>query len=174
MSSTSRNSVAATLTDYGPAALQKHEPSLNDLVLAAPTLRTIFAVLIFLLASGAQHDCHAYLAHLKNTKPKSGTRDKTDKTNGPAATRDDGYKLPTHPAFQSLIAPHYFAECLIYLSLALVAAPERSWMNWTLASALVFVAVNLGVTAGVTKEWYERRFGKGAVRGKWRMVPGVW
>lgn len=85
-----------------------------------------------------------------------------------------GYRLPEHPAFSSLIAPHYTAECLIYLSLAVLAAPQGAWLNWTLTCALVFVAVNLGITANGTKEWYQRRFGPKAVEGKWRLIPAVY
>ena len=81
------------------------------------------------------------------------------------------YKIPTHPAFQSLIAPHYTAECLIYFSLAVVAAPNGAWLILTLTGALVFVVVNLGVTAAGTREWYEKRFGPEAVEGKWNIIP---
>jgi 3-oxo-5-alpha-steroid 4-dehydrogenase 3 len=41
------------------------------------------------------------------------------------------------------------------------------------ACALVCVIVNLGVTAHGTYEWYERRFGKSALKGRWRMVPFI-
>lgn len=43
-----------------------------------------------------------------------------------------------------------------------------------MTSALVFVVVNLGVTAEGTKRWYEKRFGVEAVREKWRMIPAVY
>jgi len=102
---------------------------------------------IFIIASGVQHDCHKYLASLQK------------------------YTLPTHPAFQRLICPHYTAECLIYLSLALIAAPEGELMNKTILTALIFVTVNLGVTADASKEWYEAKFGKESVAGRWRMIP---
>jgi 3-oxo-5-alpha-steroid 4-dehydrogenase 3 len=71
------------------------------------------------------------------------------------------------------VTPHYLAECVIYLSIAGMAAPAGQWLNGTVACALVFVAVNLGVTAHGTYEWYERRFGKMALAGRWRMVPFV-
>jgi 3-oxo-5-alpha-steroid 4-dehydrogenase 3 len=35
------------------------------------------------------------------------------------------------------------------------------------------VIVNLGVTAHGTHEWYERRFGRTALEGRWRMVPFI-
>lgn len=46
-------------------------------------------------------------------------------------------------------------------------------MNWTLVCGMVFVGVNLGVTAEGTREWYLRRFGVEGVRGRWRMVPFI-
>lgn len=147
------------------AALQKHEPSLSSLLcFHAPNPRTFGSVLIFILASGIQHDCHTYLAHLKSSKS----------TNSNAEKKRDKYKIPTHPAFHSLIAPHYTAECAIYLALAVVAAPNGRWMNRTLAWALVFVVTNLGITAKFTRTWYEERFGAEAVKGKWNLVPWLW
>ena len=115
-----------------------------------------------MLASGFQHDCHNYLAFLKANKSEDGK------------APEQSYKLPTHPAFQSLIAPHYFAECLIYLSLAILAAPQGAWLNNTIASALIFIVVNLGATAEVTRQWYIKTFGQDAVKGKWRMLPLVY
>lgn len=119
----------------------------SDLTLSAPSLRTILFIPLFVLASGIQHDCHVYLASL----PK--------------------YTLPTHPMFQNLICPHYTVECLIYLSMAFLAAPEGAWINRTILAGLVFVSVNLGVTASTSKEWYEHRFGKDEVSGRWKMIP---
>ncbi|KAI9702207.1 MAG: 3-oxo-5-alpha-steroid 4-dehydrogenase [Bogoriella megaspora] len=63
------------------------------------------------------------------------------------------YKIPEHPLF--------------------VSAPRGNWINWTVASALVFVLSNLAVTADGTKKWYEERFGENSVAGKWRMIPYV-
>ena len=83
------------------------------------------------------------------------------------------YKLPNHPAFHLTLTPHYFAECIIYLSLAGMAAPSGQWLNGTVSCALLFVAVNLGVTAHGTYDWYRQKFGKESLRGRWRMVPFV-
>ena len=105
---------------------------------------------IFVLASGIQHDCHAYLASL----PK--------------------YTLPMHPIFQVLICPHYTAECLIYLSLAIISAPRGAVVNKTMVSALVFVVVNLGITASTSIAWYERKFGKQAVAHRWKLIPSLY
>lgn len=144
----------------GTQALSDHELTLVDFSIQAPSVRTFITLAIFMFASGIQHDCHAYLASLKPT----GANNKDGKSD---------YKLPTHPAFNLTVTPHYLAECVIYLSIAGMAAPPGQWLNSTVTCALVFVAVNLGVTAHGTHEWYERRFGKMALQGRWRMVPFI-
>jgi 3-oxo-5-alpha-steroid 4-dehydrogenase 3 len=144
----------------GTAALKAHKLTLVDFSIQAPSVRTFITLAFFMFASGIQHDCHAYLASLKPT----GANNKDGKSD---------YKLPTHPAFHPTVTPHYLAECVIYLSIAGMAAPSGHWLNSTVTCALVFVAVNLGVTAHGTYEWYVRRFGKQALEGRWRMVPFI-
>ena len=122
----------------------------QDLSLSAPSKRTLLCTPLFILASGIQHDCHAYLASL----PK--------------------YTLPEHPMFQAIICPHYFAECVIYTSLAILGAPKGAWVNKTLCSALLFVIANLGATASTSKEWYAQKFGEEKVAGRWKMIPFVY
>lgn len=143
------------------ASIQSHGFSLQDLRLDAPSIRTFIGLVLFMLASGLQHDCHAYLASLKQPR-KDGL-----------SAEQGGYKLPEHPAFNISLTPHYLAECVIYLSLAIVAAPRGDWLNWTFSSALLFVVINLGVTAHGTKEWYEGKFGPEKVKGTARMIPCV-
>ncbi|KAJ5084613.1 hypothetical protein NUU61_009192 [Penicillium alfredii] len=116
----------------------------------APKLRTFLCVPLFLIASGLQHDCHHYLFSLKK------------------------YTVPDHPMFRGVVCPHYGAECVIYLSLALVAAPPGQIVNKTLLACFVFVAVNLGLTARTTRQWYTEKFGKDAVQGWWLMIPGIY
>jgi 3-oxo-5-alpha-steroid 4-dehydrogenase 3 len=101
-----------------------------------------------------QHSYHAYLYRLRTEKST--------------------YQLPAHPMFPNLLCPHYTCETMIYLLLSFLAVPEGRVVNWTLVSATVFVAVNLGVTASGTKEWYEQRFGVDKVRHRRRMVPWIW
>ncbi|KAK1059209.1 hypothetical protein LTR74_012790 [Friedmanniomyces endolithicus] len=161
----------------GIPAVQAHTFSLDDIAVTGPDLRTFASVLLFILASGIQHDCHAYLAALKS-KPAPQPSMTAVQNSGKVEDESHisgGYKLPDHPAFAYLIAPHYTAECLIYLSLTMVAAPQGgAWVDLTLACALVFVVVNLGATADVTREWYRGSFGEEAVKGKWRLVPFGW
>ena len=114
------------------------------------SVKAMIGIPIFILASGVQHDCHAYLTSL----PK--------------------YTLPIHPIFQSLICPHYNAECIIYLCLAFITAPKGALINRTMCTVFVFVSANLTVTAATSKERYEQRFGKEAVAHRWIMVPGLY
>ncbi|KAI5804369.1 hypothetical protein EDC01DRAFT_779262 [Geopyxis carbonaria] len=117
----------------------------------APSLKTLLGGLAFIMASGAQHDAHAYLASLRK------------------------YSLPTgHPLFAGLVAPHYTAEVVIYGALAVMAAPQGQWVNRTVAAAAGFVGTNLAVAAGVQRKWYEARFGKRSMDGKWNILPGVY
>ena len=117
---------------------------------SAPSIRTLLCIPVFILSSGIQHDCHVYLASL----PK--------------------YALPSAPIFNSIVCPHYTAECLIYASLAIAAAPKGAWVNKTLFCVLIFVTVNLGMTASATKKWYAQHFGGEKVKGRWNLIPGVY
>jgi 3-oxo-5-alpha-steroid 4-dehydrogenase 3 len=131
------------------ATLLEKSFDFSHFTIEPPSLRTFVGCLIFILASGVQHDCHAYLASLKK------------------------YSVPEHPVFSRLVCPHYFVECLIYLAISIVAAPAGAILNWTIVCALIFVAVNLGVTADGTREWYVQKFGPDSMSGKWRMIPFV-
>ena len=115
-----------------------------------PSLRTSLGIPVFILASGIQRDCHAYLASLKK------------------------YTLPSHPIFHSLVCPHYTMECIIYTCLTVLGAPKGQLLNKTVLSILVFVITNLGLLAKRTKEWSVEEFGKEKVESKWRMIPGIW
>jgi 3-oxo-5-alpha-steroid 4-dehydrogenase 3 / polyprenol reductase len=113
-------------------------------------LKTLLAVLLFFLASGVQHDCHKYLASLKK------------------------YSLPENRTFQWVLCPHYTCDCIIYLSLAIVAAPDAQVLNKTISTVLLFTIVNLGITAESSRKWYAEKFGAERIAGRWRMVPFVY
>ena len=106
-------------------------------------------VLMFVIESVDQHNHHLYLASLRK------------------------YSLPDADAFKQVIAPHYTAECLIYLSLALLDAPRGRFLNRTMLCALIFVVVNLGVTAERTKTWMLDKFPerRNDIQKRWHMVP---
>ncbi|KAH0541352.1 hypothetical protein FGG08_004190 [Glutinoglossum americanum] len=147
--STRRPSSPLLIRVHTAALLRETPPTIWDIGLAGPSIRTLLCITIFLFASGVQHDCHRYLTSLEK------------------------YTLPDLPIFRTFICPHYTAECLIYLSLAILAAPEGSLVNATIFTALVFTTVNLGVTAELSREWYAMKFGEEKIEGRWRMIPFI-
>lgn len=109
----------------------------------------------FFIGSVVQGNVHGYFCELKElTKGK--------------------YTLPTHPFFNYTMTPHYAAECLQYLGLALILAPHGQIFSSTMLCCFVFVLVNLGVTADETRNWYKLHFGADKVDGKSRMIPFIW
>lgn len=119
--------------------------------------RYLLFALLFFKAAKHQHLVHKALYELRK-RPRP----------------DSPYAVPTGDSFKYTLTPHYFAEILIYLSLAFIAAPPGHWINGTLFYAVVFVATNLGVTAAGTRKWYEAKFGEQVVRGKAAMIPFIW
>jgi 3-oxo-5-alpha-steroid 4-dehydrogenase 3 len=105
---------------------------------------------MFLVASGIQHNCHKHLASLEK------------------------YTLPSQFWFQWALCPHYTSECLIYVAIAIAAAPPGQMLNNTVLAGLGFVASNLAVTADSTRKWYIEKFGIEKVADRWRMIPYVY
>ncbi len=122
------------------------EPARGGRDLGIPGLGTLAAVTLFQFAWLRQYRCHKHLAGLKK------------------------YSLPEGGMFRFFVCPHYTCECLIYLSMALAAAPAGLLFSPTLLSALLFVSVNLGVTAAGTRIWYIEKFGAASVAKKWNMI----
>ncbi|PWW74409.1 hypothetical protein C7212DRAFT_66618, partial [Tuber magnatum] len=111
-------------------------------LIGPPSAKSFIGVVFFIIGSGFQHDCHSYLASLER------------------------YTLPIHPAFQKLVCPHYFAECLVYFGLTIMSAPRGGGpFNVTMLTALIFVGVNLGVTSMLNREWYIGKFGEKSMEG---------
>lgn len=115
-----------------------------------PSLREVVGVSLFIFAWTMQHRCQRYLSGLQK------------------------YSLPDVGMFRHFVCPHYTCECLLYLSLAVVAAPEGRLYNQTLACGVLFVSVNLGVTAGGTRKWYADKFGADKIESRWNMIPLVY
>ncbi|KAL7939025.1 hypothetical protein V8C35DRAFT_94849 [Trichoderma chlorosporum] len=113
------------------------------------TPQIIIGAAVFGFAGAQQSHCHSYLAGLKK------------------------YTLPNEGWFKYLLCPHYTFECLLYLSLAVVAAPPGYILNRSVLGALFFVSANLGATAYGTKGWYADKFGADKLVGKWAMIPFV-
>ncbi|KAL5451431.1 hypothetical protein PMIN06_006204 [Paraphaeosphaeria minitans] len=121
---------------------------------AALSWKTAIFAPAVLTVQGIQHVYHAYLYRLR--------------------TQNDGYQLPSHPLFPNLLCPHYTCDIAVYVLLSFLGAPTGCPVNWTLATAALFTAVNLGVTAAGTKDWYEQRFGKDKTSARRRMLPWLW
>ncbi|KAI4597040.1 hypothetical protein KJ359_004952 [Pestalotiopsis sp. 9143b] len=68
---------------------------------------------------------------------------------------------------------HWLLGCAYYLGIGVAVWIEGSCeiCNRTLLSGVVFVAVNLGITASGTRRWYSEKFGKEQIKEKWSMVP---
>jgi 3-oxo-5-alpha-steroid 4-dehydrogenase 3 len=114
-----------------------------------PSRRAILAIAIFIFASLKQNECHRHLAGLKK------------------------YTLPYRGWFQYIVCPHYTSECLIYVALSLAASPPGRVVNSTVFTGLLFVAVNLGITANATQKWYADKFGAAKVASRWKMIPFI-
>ncbi|QUC18648.1 uncharacterized protein UV8b_02889 [Ustilaginoidea virens] len=113
------------------------------------TPRVSLALAVFAAAWFKQNQCHRYLASLQK------------------------YTLPSKGMFRYLVCPHYTCECVLYLAISCAAAPPGQLFNRTILCGVSFVAVNLGVTAAGTKQWYAGKFGASKVASRWRMIPGV-
>ena len=116
-----------------------------------PTLLEAVAFFAFVFASKQQHGYHVYLSGLVK------------------------YTLPDQGTFRYVVAPHYMAECAIYLLLAVLTAPAGQHVNITIFCAFIFVAVNLGITADGTKKWMLGKFpdSQKDIQKRWKMIPGI-
>ncbi|KAF1816462.1 hypothetical protein P152DRAFT_446114 [Eremomyces bilateralis CBS 781.70] len=153
--------------------------ALRATAVAHPT-RVVVPLIVFLGASVAQHLAHRHLAGLRRSSLSVGVTESSypepasvPKSASHSSPPRPTYRLPTHPLFTHTLTPHYLSEVLIYLCLARITARDGEVVNPVVMAGAGFVAVNLGVTAGRTGRWYRERFGE-RVKGRARMVPGVW
>jgi 3-oxo-5-alpha-steroid 4-dehydrogenase 3 len=139
-------SISVSIWVEGSGAIMNPTSYTDD---AESLTKMSIALPAFLFAWVNQYRCHKHLAGLKK------------------------YSLPKGGMFDHYICPHYTCECLLYLSMAIATAPRGVWCNRTLICGLIFVAVNLGVTASGTRKWYADKFGIGPVANRWNMIPFV-
>ncbi|RMZ76776.1 hypothetical protein DV737_g4652, partial [Chaetothyriales sp. CBS 132003] len=134
-----------------PLLTQAADVGGTSLASALGSVAQTAALVGFAVASWKQHAYHVYLASLKK------------------------YTLPTGGVFNVIVAPHYTAECAIYLALAILSAPIGRVFNVTILCALSFVIVNLGTTADGTKQWMVVKFSesRAEIEKRWRMIPGL-
>lgn len=116
--------------------------------------RIVACVFVFFQSSYQQYHVHKYLASLTE------------------------YRVPDHPIFKktNLICPHYGFEVNIYLALAILTARGPRIFNVTMLCAVVFVAVNLGITADLTKKWQMEKFPRqrAEIASRRRMLWSIW
>lgn len=111
------------------------------------------AVVLFLYASYHQHKCHVILASLRRKHNR-------------------GYTIPRGDWFEYIVAPHYFADILVYLSLNILYA----FQNYIMLCGLIWTIINLSITANETQAWYQvhfstEKYDQAFPHGRWRIIP---
>ncbi|KAH0616188.1 hypothetical protein JD844_027125 [Phrynosoma platyrhinos] len=97
-------------------------------------------LLMFIWASFHQHRCHVILANLR--KNKSGKVVNLD------------HSIPFGDWFEMVSCPHYFAELLIYISMAITFGYKN--VTWWLV--VMYVFFNQAVSAVLCHEYYQSNF----------------
>lgn len=102
----------------------------------------ILGILIYIWASVHQHRCHEILANLRKTK------------SGEVVNME--HKVPYGDWFDRVSCPHYFAELLIYIAMAVIFG---IW-NFTWGMVVMYVLCNQSLAAVLCHEFYLRTFDK--------------
>ena len=116
---------------------------------------------VFFLANALQFWSHRLLSLLSRPKAKD---------EGPK------YSLPRGGPFELITCPHYSAEILIYLGLALICwSIDLSRLIGSLM-ILTWVGVNLVLAASATQQWYKMEMEEELKKriGLKRLIPFVW
>uniref|UniRef100_A0A6J0TIV0 Polyprenal reductase n=1 Tax=Pogona vitticeps TaxID=103695 RepID=A0A6J0TIV0_9SAUR len=100
----------------------------------------ILGLLMFIWASVHQHRCHVILANLRKTK------------SGKVVNMD--HRIPFGDWFEMVSCPHYFAELLIYISMAVTFGLKN--FSWWLV--VMYVFFNQAVSAVLCHEYYQSNF----------------
>ncbi|KAI8878152.1 hypothetical protein K501DRAFT_228957, partial [Backusella circina FSU 941] len=117
-------------------------------------LSTTIAILLFSYASYHQHICHCILASLRD--------------------HSKGYAIPRGDWFEWIVAPHYFADILIYLSFNILF----TFKSHIMMAALIWTLCNLATTADETSHWYKAHFGDKYLttfpKDRYRIIPFIY
>ncbi|NXS11068.1 PORED reductase, partial [Neodrepanis coruscans] len=100
----------------------------------------IVGVMMYIWASLHQHRCLAILANLR--KSKSGK------------VVSLSHSVPFGDWFESVSCPHYFAELLIYISMAITLG----FQNMTWWCVVIYVLFNQALAAVLCHEFYQKNF----------------
>ncbi|XP_044155165.1 polyprenol reductase [Bufo gargarizans] len=110
--------------------------------------------LLYIWASLHQNRCHVILANLRRYK------------SGKIVTMN--HKMPSGDWFERVSCPHYFAEFLIYISIAFLFGLTH-WTWWLL---VLFVLFNQSLAAILCHEFYHQKFDSYPARRK-ALIPFV-
>ncbi|XP_026503716.1 polyprenol reductase isoform X1 [Terrapene carolina triunguis] len=100
----------------------------------------ILGIMMYIWASVHQHRCHVILANLR--KSKSGK------------VVNLSHSIPFGDWFERVSCPHYFAELLIYVSMAITFGFQN--LTWWLV--VMFVLFNQALAAVLCQEFYVNKF----------------
>ncbi|XP_053559935.1 polyprenol reductase isoform X1 [Bombina bombina] len=114
----------------------------------------VLGVMLYIWASALQHRCHVMLANLR--KSKMGT----------VITMN--YAVPSGDWFDKVSCPHYFAELLIYISIAIVLGIWST--TWWLV--VIYVLFSQALAAALCHEFYHEKFDSYPVQRK-AFIPFV-
>ncbi|KAJ2084560.1 hypothetical protein GGI09_007213 [Coemansia sp. S100] len=121
-------------------------------------------VAIYIYASIHQWRCHQILYSLR--------RRCIDNKSTPheSSTKLDSYAIPTGDLFNYVSCPHFLCEILVYVSLWMVTDCQATSLLWVAG----WTAINLGITARESQQWYQTRFGAGYPHDRRALIPFVW
>ena len=135
------------------AEKQLAEPQRHPLI----QWRHFAAITLFLWASYHQYTCHLILANLRTPRNSvtAAPDDSPTSSKHPVSGKlqNVGVGIPEGDWFQFVSCPHYFAEILIYCSLALV-----EWRSGVMLLPCLFVASVLSLSARQAHSWYCSKF----------------
>ncbi|KAM5192304.1 polyprenal reductase [Mantella aurantiaca] len=129
--------IGITLLDH--AKLEPRKDTFSDLALHIQWYH-IIGMILYIWASFHQHKCHVILASLRKSK------------SGEVVTMN--HVVPNGDWFEWVSCPHYFAELLIYISIAvLFGLGHTAW--WLV---VLFVLFNQSLAAILCHEFYHEKF----------------
>lgn len=125
-------------------------------------LLRVMACSLFVLANFYQFESHQILFQMKEQQR--------------VAPDPSVYQLPTQSWFAVVCVPHYTAEVLVYLSLALLLLPLREECSgcWSPALLVVWVGSNLSVVAHKQHQWYLNQYPTKVPRPWYKLFPYIW
>jgi 3-oxo-5-alpha-steroid 4-dehydrogenase 3 len=103
----------------------------------------LLPMVVFLLGLWAQYQQHRHHRLLANLRINPQTN---------SSHKSPTYKIPTGGWFRMVSCPHYLAEIILYMCFTILVAFDHSTRRMGLV--LLFVVLNLSVTAIRTHRWY--------------------